>query len=99
VNVTITRGGGMAGVATRTQLTAEALPTGARERLRELASAVGPADAAGTRHPDETLYKIEVDGRSASYTETTLPDPVRALITFVDERPERQDELALPKRG
>ena len=99
MNVTITRGGGMAGIATRTQLASDALPTGAREQLRELASAVAPADHAGTRHPDETLYKVEVDGVTASYTETTLPDPVRALIDFVDERPEREDGLALPKRG
>jgi hypothetical protein len=99
VDVSIIRGGGMAGVATRTQIASDALPKEACERLRTLASAVAPADDAAVRHPDETLYKVEVDGRTANYTETTLPEPVRALIAFVDERPEREDGLALPKRG
>ena len=100
MNVSIIRGGGIAGVATRTQLAADALPDGApASGCSELAAAVAPADDAGGRHPDETLYKVEVDGVTATYTETTLPEPVRALIDFVDERPERQDGLELPKRG
>jgi hypothetical protein len=98
VKVSIVRGGGVAGVATRTQLAADALPRDAGERLRELASAVAPADDAASRSPDELLYKVQVDGVTATHTETTLPEPVRALIDFVDERPERQDGL-LPPRG
>jgi hypothetical protein len=98
VDVLIIRGGGMAGIATRTQLASDALPKEACRRLRELASAVAPADEAAARHPDETLYKVEVDGLIATHTETTLPDPVRALIDFVDERPERRDALELPRR-
>jgi hypothetical protein len=99
VRVSIIRGGGFAGVATRTQLASDALPKEACERLRELASAVAPADDAGGRHPDETLYKVEVSGVIATYSETTLPEPVRALIAFVDERPERQDGLEPPNRS
>ena len=98
MKVSITRGGGLAGVATRTQLATDALPKEACERLRELASAVAPADEAAARHPDETHYKVEVDGVTATHTETTLPEPVRALIDFVSERPERQDALELPRR-
>jgi hypothetical protein len=98
VDVSIIRGGGMAGIATRTQLASDALPQDAGRRLCELASAVAPADDAGGRHPDETLYKVEVNGMIAIYTETTLPEPVRALIAFVDERPERQDALEPPRR-
>ena len=97
MNVSITRGGGLAGVATRTQLASDALPREACERLRELASAVAPADEAAARHPDETLYKVEVNGVTATHTETTLPEPVRALIDFVSERPERREGLAKPK--
>jgi hypothetical protein len=99
MNVLIIRGGGIAGIATRTRLASDALPKDACERLRSLASAVAPADDAGPRHPDETLYKVEVNGVTATHTETTLPEPVRALIDFVDERPEREDGLALPRRG
>ena len=98
MNVSIVRGGGIAGVATRTRLASDALPKEACERLRELASAVAPADDAAARHPDETLYKVEVNGVIATHTETTLPEPVRALIDFVDERPERRDALELPRR-
>jgi hypothetical protein len=98
VKVSITRGGGIAGIATRTQLASDALPEEACERLRELASAVAPADEATARHPDETLYKVDVDGVTATHTETTLPEPVRALIDFVDERPERRDAIEPPRR-
>jgi hypothetical protein len=93
MKVSIVRGGGVAGVATRTQLAADALPRDAGERLRELASAVAPADDAASRGPDELLYRVQVDGVTATHTETTLPEPVRALIDFVDERPEREDGL------
>ena len=96
MKVSITRGGGLAGVATRTQLATDALPKEACERLCELASAVTPADEAAARHPDETLYKVEVNGIIATHSETTLPEPVRALIDFVCDRPERQDGLELP---
>jgi hypothetical protein len=98
VKVSIIRGGGLAGVATRTQLASDALPAEAGERLRALASAVTPADDAGGRAPDETLYRVDIDGVTSTHTETTLPEPVRALIEFVDQRPERQDGLELPKR-
>ena len=97
MRVSIIRGGGMAGVATRTQLASDALPKDAGERLRELASAVAPSDDAAARRPDELLYTVEVNGVTATHTETTLPEPVRALIEFVDERPERQDGLAQRK--
>jgi emfourin len=99
VNVSIVRGGGIAGTATRTQLASEALPEEESRRLEELAAAVEPADpGSGPAHPDETLYRVTVDGVTATHTETTLPEPVRALIDFVSERPERQDGLELPGR-
>jgi hypothetical protein len=99
VNVSIIRGGGIGGIATRTELASETLPAEARRRLEELASAIAPATdpGGGAGHPDETLYKVQVDGVSATYTETTLPEPVRALIDFVGERPERQERLVKPK--
>jgi hypothetical protein len=98
VKVSIIRGGGLVGVATRTQLVSDALPEEAGERLRTLASAVEPADDAGGRAPDEQLYRVEIDGVSSVHRETTLPEPVRALIEFVDQRPERTDALELPRR-
>jgi hypothetical protein len=102
VNVSIIRGGGIGGIATRTQLASEELPPAESRKLQELASAVAPASedaGGGPRHPDETLYKVMINGLTATHTETTLPEPVRALIDFVSERPERQDGLVNPKRG
>ena len=94
MNVSIIRGGGIGGIATRTQLASEALPEAAGQRLQELASAVAPAAGdTGPAHPDETVYRVIVNGVSATHTETTLPESVRALIDFVSERPERQDGL------
>ena len=98
MNVSIVVGGGIAGVATRTQLASEALPEPECKRLQELAAAVEPASGAAPRHADETVYKVTVDGVTAIHTETTLPEPVRALIDFVRERPERRDALELPRR-
>jgi hypothetical protein len=94
VKVSIIRGGGMAGIATRTQLASDELPPAEGKRLEQLAAAVTPASAdSGASHPDETLYKVEVNGVTATHTETTLPEPVRALIDYVSERPERRDGL------
>jgi hypothetical protein len=99
VNVSIVRGGGIAGVATRTQLASDALPPEEGRRLQELAAAVEPAADAGERHPDELVYKITISsGTTAIYTETTLPEPARALIDFVSARPEREDALELKGR-
>jgi hypothetical protein len=99
MKVSIIRGGGMAGIATRTQLASEALPQAAGRRLEELAAAVEPAaPGSGAAYPDETLYRVTVDDVTATHTETTLPEPVRALIDFVSERPEREDALELPGR-
>jgi hypothetical protein len=94
VKVSIIRGGGLAGIATRTQLASEELPPAESRRLEQLAAAVTPASAgSGVSHPDETLYKVDVDGVTSTHTETTLPEPVRALIDFVSARPERRDGL------
>jgi emfourin len=95
VKVSIIRGGGIAGISTRTELASEALPAEAGRRLEELASAVAPAIDSGGRasHPDEMLYEIQVDGATATYSETTLPEPMRALIDFVAERPERREGI------
>jgi emfourin len=99
VKVSIVRGGGLAGVPLRTELDAEWLPPDAQAELRAGAHAV--TDTAGApppRMPDETTYAIDVeddDGRvrTAGYSELTLPEDVRRLIAFVDERPESRTKL------
>jgi hypothetical protein len=93
VKVSIVRGGGLAGIATRTELASEALPEDARRRLETLAAGVSAASAPPSAHPDETRYRVTVDAVSATYTESSLPGPVRELIEFVRTRPERQDAI------
>ena len=46
--------------------------------------------------PTRRSTRSSVNGVTATHTETTLPEPVRALIDFVRERPERQDGFELP---
>ncbi len=101
MKVSIVRGGGLAGVPLRTELDAEWLPPDAQAELRDGAHAV--TEVAGTsaqRMPDETLYGVEVDDgervRTARYSELSLPEDVRRLIAFVDERPESRTELVRP---
>ena len=94
MNVSIVRGGGIGGIATRTELSSDALPEDAARRLATLAAAVSPAEPTRGAGPDETLYRVTVDGVSATHTERALPEPVRALIDFVRERPERREALA-----
>jgi len=99
VKVSIVRGGGLAGVARRTELASDALPEDAARALEAHASAVVAVAASGPppRSPDEMLYEVCVeraDGTTtARYTDATLPEAVRALIAWADGRPERTDAL------
>ena len=96
MKVSITRGGGLAGITTLTELTSEALPPAAARELEELSKAVAPAEQAPTRRPDELHYRLTVaDGESitAHYSDSTLPEDVSRLITWVDQRPERREEI------
>jgi hypothetical protein len=99
VKVSIVRGGGLAGVARRTEITTDALPEDAARTLEAHAAAVVPAPPADAprRTPDEMLYTVCVEGAEgrteAHYTDSTLPDDVRALIAWADGRPERRDDF------
>jgi len=97
VKVTIVRGGGLAGVVRRTELATDALPEDAARALEAHAAAVVPLPAAGgaRRARDEMLYAVRVEGAEGTtavhYTDTTLPEDVRALIAWADGRSERRD--------
>ena len=105
VKLSIVRGGGIAGIATRTELADDALPPDAAEELRERAKAVVPPVERALRprpQPDETLYTVRVDhdGETTDvhYTDSTLPEDVRLLIAWADERPERRERIEPPAR-
>lgn len=97
MKVSITRGGGLAGVPIRTELSTDELPADAARALEEHARAIAPAEPPGGRSPDEMSYTVVVESedgrREAHYTDGTLPDDVRALVAWADERPERREEI------
>jgi hypothetical protein len=97
VKVSILRGGGLAGITTRTEVASAELPADAARTLEQHAAAVTPAPPPRERHPDEMLYtvRVERDGgtHEAHYTEGTLPDDVRSLIAWADQRPERREDI------
>ncbi len=106
MKLSVTRGGGLPGLVTRTELASDALPA---ERAQELRAKVDQAGLLGTAgsppppsaYPDELAYQLEVqddDGATHTYhaTESTLPEPVRKLIAWVDSAPEKAQSVAPP---
>ena len=97
MKLSITRGGGLAGVPIRTELSTDDLPGAAARALEEHARAVAPAEPPRGRSPDELLYTVVVESedgrREARYTDSTLPDDVRALVAWADQRPERRERI------
>jgi hypothetical protein len=101
MKVTIVRGGGVAGLTSKTRLDSAKLPaTDAQtleERLRRCGLLGVPEPAAPRRgQPDEMLYAVTVaDGEQITHRfgEEDLPDEVRSLVEWVDARPESEREL------
>jgi len=109
MKLAIVRGGGLAGIATRTELDTDALDDEATEsftgRVRDAgllaAPPEAPEDAVPARHPDELLYELRTQEQGHThtrrYTDGQLPEDVRQLIAWVDRRPERRE--AIEPRG
>lgn len=106
MRLAVDRGGGIAGLVRRTEISGEALPPGDAQRLREQVQRSGLSEVAepapGERLPDETLYAITLEDagreRTVRFSETQLPDALRDLIAWVDGRPERSEEIVPPGR-
>jgi len=105
VKLTITRGGGLAGLTRETALASDTLPPDQVAKLHELVDGAGLLGDAARReappvHPDELGYEVTVehDGRTSTqrFTEQTLPDSVRSLIGWVDSRPEHRQSILPP---
>jgi hypothetical protein len=105
MKVAIVRGGGVAGLTTKTQLDSKALTAADADaleaRVREgglLAQQEG--EEPRPRHPDELLYAVTVDTdgetRTHSFAEEELPDEVRSLVEWVDVHPEREHAVERP---
>jgi hypothetical protein len=104
VRLEIIRGGGLAGLVSRTELDSADLPAPDAERLAALCRAAELAEPGGTSASpaaaDALLYEITLDDtagrRTARYSDATLPPPAQALVEFVDGRPERTTSVAPP---
>src|SRR4051794_11365199 len=91
MKVSVVRGGGLGGFATRTQLDASALPGDAAPTLEQLARAAAsvPGAPAAAAHPEDQLVELRIAGGAPlRFRESALPDPVRRLVEWVDARPE-----------
>jgi hypothetical protein len=105
MKVAVVRGGGVAGLTTRTRLAAEALPEGDAKALHELVRGSGLLTKPETprqppSHADELLYSVTVDDgereRTLRFSDESLPDEVRSLIEWVDAHPKGERELRRP---
>ena len=108
MKLTVTRGGGFAGLSRQAELSSDALPPEEATKLSELVEGSGLLGEAAPRdappvHPDEMSYELVVEdegeARTMRFTEQTLPDSVRSLIAWVDSRPEHRKSIVPPGAG
>lgn len=63
----------------------------------------GTGDAPAARHPDELHYEVTVEDGQTTRTvragDATLPEPVRSLIAWVDQHPQRTTRVLPPGSG
>jgi emfourin len=105
MRIAIVRGGGVAGLTSRTRLDSETLPPPDAEALQERVRSSGllsPAErpARPPRHPDELAYAVKVEEggteRTHRFGEDDLPEEVRSLLEWIDARPECEHEVGPP---
>ncbi|HEX5562097.1 MAG TPA: protealysin inhibitor emfourin [Nocardioidaceae bacterium] len=97
MKVSVVRGGGLAGITTRTELSASALGEEDAHTFTEKVRAAGLREArpagGGPSGPDRTLYEVVLDDSGSvvrsRFTDDDLPESVRRLVEWVDARPER----------
>jgi hypothetical protein len=104
LKLTITRGGGLAGITRQTELASDALPDDDAATLHDQVAGAEwlheEARETPEVHPDEMSYEVTVEheGRTTTqrFTEQTLPESLRSLIAWVDGRPERSQSIVRP---
>jgi hypothetical protein len=101
VRVAVVRGGGVAGLVTSTELDSADLAAADADALRAAVerarSAHVPPTGAGM--PDRFGYEVHVEDEGRTDTlraREPVPDPVRELITLVQESPARKRRTAPP---
>jgi hypothetical protein len=105
MKLSVVRGGGLAGMATETELASSALPPEEAHVLGEKVEQSGLLNLASDQaskpsHPDEFQYELTVDHDGGSHTvrlpEGALPDGVRSLFEWADARPEGERRIVPP---
>jgi hypothetical protein len=105
MKVAIARGGGVAGLTSKTRLTSEGLGADDAEALAERVHAsrllTDPeAEPRSARGADQLLYAVTVDDgereRTHRFTEESLPEEVRSLIEWVDAHPDSERDVQPP---
>jgi hypothetical protein len=107
MRLSVVRGGGLAGMVTRTELDAADLSPDAAAELHERVAGAGlvgdaPQAPTPTNHPDEQQYELRLEHegatRSLRVSDTTMSEPVRELLQWTDARPEREETIGPPGR-
>ena len=105
MKIAIVRGGGVAGLASKTRLDSDALSVPDAEAFEERVRSSGlltmeDRPNRAPRHPDELLYAVTVDDgereRTHSFAEDDLTEGMRSLVEWVDARPESDHEVGPP---
>jgi hypothetical protein len=102
VKLSVVRGGGLAGIVTRTEVSSDDLPPAKATELDEQIERSGlralpPKLEPEKPSPDELRYDITVEHAGAKHTvraaDTVLPDGVRDLIAWLDALPQRRETI------
>ena len=104
MKVSIVRGGGLAGIVTRTEVESDALAADDERMLREHAARLGALELEAPAHeeavPDSLSYEITIedDGETQQMRlfDEQLSEPLRALIEWVASVPEREERIEAP---
>jgi hypothetical protein len=98
MHLSIIRGGGLAGITTKTELSSDDLSPEDATALREKVERAGLVDAQeppapGPPSPDELSYEFTVEDegvhRTVRMTDSTMPEKVQSLLAWVDSLPGR----------
>ena len=105
MKVSIVRGGGLAGLVTKTVVDADSLAPEEAEQLRAKVEEAGVFDlpsriTTDSPQPDRFNYAVTVQDEGREHTilvsEEALPEAVRDLLSYVKSVPGREDEIGPP---
>lgn len=93
MKVSVTQTGGPLGVPYRSELDSSSLSERDADELRKRTRAVTSEEPASQRlYPGELAYSVRIDRDDAapveaSYLDSSMPDEVRALVSWVQDHP------------